>query len=105
MTAVLTPAEVEVQLAARHLGWRLEDGALVKVTRHGDFARALSYVNEVGARAEAVGHHPDIGISWETVTLRLSTHSAGGITEADLSLAATLDALGATGGSAGTGAG
>ena len=58
------------------------------------FAGALAYVNEVGALAEAADHHPDIDIRWDTVTLRLSTHSAGGLTEKDLSLAAAIDDLG-----------
>jgi 4a-hydroxytetrahydrobiopterin dehydratase len=46
----------------------------------------------VGALAEAADHHPDIDIRWNAVTLRLSTHSAGGITEKDLALAAVIDA-------------
>jgi 4a-hydroxytetrahydrobiopterin dehydratase len=49
-------------------------------------------VNAVGALAEAADHHPDIDIRWNTVTLRLATHSAGGITEKDLALAAGIDA-------------
>ena len=47
----------------------------------------------MGALAEAADHHPDIDIRWNTVTLRLSTHSAGGLTDKDLSLAAEIDAL------------
>jgi 4a-hydroxytetrahydrobiopterin dehydratase len=47
----------------------------------------------VGAVAEAAGHHPDIGIVWNTVTLRLSTHDAGGITAADVDMAQRIDAL------------
>ena len=57
-------------------------------TRRGkDFADALAYVNAVGALAEEMDHHPDIDIRWNTVTLRLSTHSAGGLTQLDLELA------------------
>ena len=48
----------------------------------------------VGELAEAADHHPDIDIRWDTVTLRLCTHSAGGLTENDLALAAQIDALG-----------
>jgi 4a-hydroxytetrahydrobiopterin dehydratase len=50
-------------------------------------------VNRVGEIAERANHHPDIEIRWNTVTLRLSTHSAGGITGADLELAKQVDAL------------
>jgi len=65
----------------------------VKVHRAPDFAGALAWVNQVAERAEAANHHPDIDIRWNAVTLRLSTHSAGGITHADLDLAAQIDAL------------
>jgi 4a-hydroxytetrahydrobiopterin dehydratase len=79
--------------AAVGLGWRIDERELVKVVRRHDFVDALRYVNEVGALAEAAGHHPDVEIRWATVTLRLSTHSLGGITDADISLAARIDAL------------
>jgi 4a-hydroxytetrahydrobiopterin dehydratase len=59
-----------------------------------DFAAALAWVNQVGALAEASNHHPDIAISWNRVTLTLSTHSAGGLTQFDLDLAAQIDGLG-----------
>jgi 4a-hydroxytetrahydrobiopterin dehydratase len=73
--------------------WELIDGGLERVIRWNNFVEALAYVNRVGAVAEAAGHHPDIGIVWNTVTLRLSTHDAGGITAADLDMAAQIDAL------------
>jgi 4a-hydroxytetrahydrobiopterin dehydratase len=75
------------------LAWERQGGELVKVVRRHDFTAALAYVNEVGQLAEAAGHHPDIEIRWNTVTLRLSTHSLGGITDADLDLARQIDAL------------
>jgi 4a-hydroxytetrahydrobiopterin dehydratase len=65
----------------------------VKVHTGRVFADALAYVNAVGALAEEMDHHPDIDIRWNRVTLRLSTHSAGGITEADLELGRRIDAL------------
>ncbi len=63
------------------LQWQREGDELVKTVTRKDFAAALAYVNEVGALAEARNHHPDISISWNKVTLRLSTHSAGGLTQ------------------------
>ena len=88
---VLEPDAVDGALAG--LDWRRIGGELVKVRRGRDFADALDYVNRVGALAEEVGHHPDIDIRWNAVTLRLSTHSAGGITQADLRLARRIDEL------------
>ena len=90
--AVLRPEVVDEELVARGLHWVREDSALVRGVRRADFAEALAVVNTVGLLAEAADHHPDIDIRWNAVTLRLSTHSAGGITEKDLSLAAEIDA-------------
>lgn len=75
------------------LGWERRGDELVKVRRAQGFRGALDYVNQVGELAESANHHPDIDIRWDTVTLRLSTHSAGGITAADLDLAGRIDAL------------
>ncbi len=85
--------DAELRRALVNLSWRCEGRQLVKVIRRQDFAEALAYVNLVGALAEQAGHHPDVEISWNTVTLRLSTHSLGGITDADLALARRIDAL------------
>ncbi len=52
-----------------------------------DFAAALAFVNQVGAEAEEMGHHPDIDIRWNTVTLTVATHSEGGLTQLDIELA------------------
>ena len=76
------------------LEWTREGDEIVKTVTRKDFAAALAFVNEVGALAEARQHHPDIAISWNKVTLRLSTHSAGGLTELDIDLAGAIDALG-----------
>ena len=68
---------------------------MVKVHSGKDFAASLSYVNSVGALAEEMNHHPDVLISWNKVSLKLSTHSIGGIIQADLDLARRIDALSA----------
>jgi 4a-hydroxytetrahydrobiopterin dehydratase len=90
---VLDLDAVDAVLAASGLAWRRESAELVKVRTGKDFADSLGYVNAVGALAEAAGHHPDVSIRWNEVTLRLSTHSAGGITQADLALARQIDDL------------
>ena len=54
----------------------------------------MVFVNQVAELAEEANHHPDISVSWNTVVLTLSTHSAGGITQFDLDLAGRVDALG-----------
>lgn len=71
-------------------GWVEEGGALRRDFRFADFAGALAFVNRVGELAEQVDHHPDIDIRWRTLTFRCSTHSAGGVTELDVALAAAI---------------
>jgi 4a-hydroxytetrahydrobiopterin dehydratase len=73
--------------------WAEKDDALERVFRFADFVEALAFVNAVGALAEREGHHPDIAIHWNEVTLRWWTHSAGGITERDRALALATDRL------------
>ncbi len=93
MTELLAPSEVDAALIRRGLAWRRDGAVLVKTVNRGDFAGALAYVNQVGELAEEANHHPDVDIRWGVVVLRLATHSAGGLTERDLSLAARIDAL------------
>jgi 4a-hydroxytetrahydrobiopterin dehydratase len=63
------------------------DTAITATFQLADFAAALAFVNAVGRLAEAAQHHPDIDIRWNQVTLVLSTHSEGGLTQADIELA------------------
>jgi 4a-hydroxytetrahydrobiopterin dehydratase len=74
-------------------GWNEVEGALEREFRFEDFAEALAFVNRVGELAERENHHPDIDIRWNTVKLRLRTHSAEAITERDHSLAAATNAV------------
>jgi 4a-hydroxytetrahydrobiopterin dehydratase len=74
--------------------WSLDGDAIVRDQEFADFAAALAYVNRIGEAAERENHHPDILIhGWNNVQLRLSTHSAGGITQADIDMSRTLDAV------------
>lgn len=68
-------------------GWSEVDGALEREFEFGDFREAMAFVNRVAELANEEDHHPDIDIRWNRVTLRWSTHSAGGITDRDRELA------------------
>jgi 4a-hydroxytetrahydrobiopterin dehydratase len=85
------------QEAASRLGalpeWQIEDGELTRTFSFKDFLAALAFVNRVGERAEAAGHHPDIDIRYNRVRLSLVSHDAGGLTEKDFDLAAAADRL------------
>jgi 4a-hydroxytetrahydrobiopterin dehydratase len=89
---LLTEAQLADELAAAPAWSRQGDQISLQVTR-ADFGDALRYVNAVGYLAERAGHHPDIAIAWNTVTLTLSTHSAGGLTSADFALAREISSL------------
>ncbi len=91
---VLDDEDVERELAARgSREWQLLGGKLVRTVDLQTFAGALRFVNDVGMLAEAADHHPDIDIRYKRVTLALVTHDSGGITMADLDLAAAVDRL------------
>jgi 4a-hydroxytetrahydrobiopterin dehydratase len=75
--------------------WRIgEQSEIVRDLAFADFAAAIAFVDRVAALAEAANHHPDILVhGWNKVRLTLSTHSQGGLTEADFQLAAKIDGL------------
>jgi 4a-hydroxytetrahydrobiopterin dehydratase len=89
---LLTPDQVEIQLTATP-GWELADGQIVRKVTRKDFGDALRYVNAVGYLAEKANHHPDVTISWNTVTLSIVSHSAGGLTDQDFALARSVNTL------------
>lgn len=72
-------------------GWERDDDSIVRTFEFGDFTEAMGFVTSVALRAEKANHHPDVDIRWNKVTLRLSTHSEGGLTEKDTDLAGQLD--------------
>jgi 4a-hydroxytetrahydrobiopterin dehydratase len=74
-------------------GWSLAGSSIVRTVTRKDFREALLFVNAVGYLAERAGHHPDLRIEWNKVTLELSTHSAGGLTAADFALAREVSSL------------
>ena len=88
----LSNDEVERALA-KVPGWRREGSAITKRFRFADFNAALAFVNKVGEIAETASHHPDITINYDQVTLTLSTHDAGGLTERDFALAAEIETV------------
>lgn len=86
-------SEAEVQEGLRALqGWELRDGRLRKQYTFRTFLRAIAFVNSVAYVAEGAGHHPDITINYNKVTLRLITHSEQALTDRDFALAADIDA-------------
>jgi len=77
----------------RLAGWVHAGEAIEKRFKRGDFVGAVEFVSALVAPAEEMNHHPYVSISWETVTVSISTHSEGGLTAADFELATKIDAL------------
>ena len=80
----LTGHEIEAELLA---DWRIMFGTLQARFRTGDFATGLRLVQEIGAAAEEMNHHPDLDLRYPTVHVRLSSHDVGGLTQRDVDLA------------------
>jgi 4a-hydroxytetrahydrobiopterin dehydratase len=88
MTGMATLSDTDVKAALVDVpGWELAGADIVKEYKFKDFVAAMAFVNRVADRAEAANHHPDIDIRWNKVTLVLSTHSEGGVTQLDIELA------------------
>lgn len=87
-------SELEIEQRLQEVPWSREGEAIVREWAFGDFVRALAFVDRVGNAAEQANHHPDILLhGWNKVRLTLSTHSQGGLTQADFDLARRIDEL------------
>ncbi len=89
--ALLTDPEIEAKLAGLS-GWSREGAAISKQFKCGDFVGSVRFVQALVEPAEEMNHHPDLTISWDTVTVTLSSHAEGGLTAADFELAGKIDA-------------
>ncbi len=90
--ARLDENEIERRLAALD-AWTRRGEAITRDFSCGDFAGSVEFVSRLLPVAEEMNHHPDLAISWSTVTLTVSTHSEGGLTAADFELARRIEAL------------
>lgn len=87
------------EIAHRHSAvplWRVGEKSLTRAFKLPSFPDAIEFINDVAELAERADHHPDIDLRYRTVTLGLTTHSAGGLTAADFELAELIDGLDTT---------
>ena len=91
--ARLSDAEIDERLSGLD-GWERSGDAITKQFENGDFKGSVDFVDRLTPEAEDMNHHPDLEISWSTVTVSITTHSQGGLTENDFELAKRIDALG-----------
>jgi len=90
--AKLSPAQVKTALTSVS-EWKKKGKAITRTYVFKDFPAAIKFVNAVARLAEKAWHHPDIDIRWNKVTLVLTTHDAGGLTEKDFKLARQFDRI------------
>lgn len=74
-------------------GWDPSGGKLRKTFKFPDFKSALAFVDQVGAMADQVDHHPDIELSWGKATIQIWTHTVGGLAEIDFVFAARCEQI------------
>ena len=92
MATPLTAAEVQA-LTQRLPHWSLRDGKLHRELRFADFSEAFAFMTRVALAAEQLNHHPEWSNVWNRVSIALTTHDTGGLSNLDLELAARIDAL------------
>ena len=88
----LEPEQIEAGLSMLS-EWTLSGESLQRTISFADFLEAIAFVNKLADAAESASHHPDIMIRYGKVTLTLSTHDAGGLTDKDFKMAAVIDSL------------
>ncbi len=92
MSALLSVEEIN-QRASQLSDWKLEGKKLKCIKVFKDFVEAIAFVNKLVEPAEASQHHPDLEISYNKVTVILTTHDSGGLTEKDFSMAQIISSL------------
>lgn len=90
--ALLSQNEIDEKLKGLE-GWEQSNSEISKKFTNKDFVGSIGFVTRVAVLAEKADHHPDILIEYKNVTLTLSTHSEGGLTEKDFNLAGQIEAL------------
>ena len=88
--SLLDSSEAATRLATL-AGWRIDGSELVKAYKFENFVQAVDFVNAITRVAEVQNHHPYLLVRWGEVTVRVTTHSAGGLTAKDFEFAAAID--------------
>jgi 4a-hydroxytetrahydrobiopterin dehydratase len=88
----LTPEQINA-LGAQLPHWGLVNGKLQRELRFADFSEAFGFMARVALAAEALGHHPEWSNVWNRVTIALTTHDTGGLSNLDVELARRIDGL------------
>lgn len=93
MAALLSDSEVQTRARQLSSEWSVKGKELTSVWKFKGFVEAIAFLNKLVAPAEAAGHHPDLSVSYNKVTVSLTTHDAGGLTQQDFDLAEIISRL------------
>jgi 4a-hydroxytetrahydrobiopterin dehydratase len=88
----LTPEQIQ-DLASELPAWSLQNGKLQRELRFADFVEAFAFMTKVALIAEAMGHHPEWSNVWNRLTIALTTHDTGGLSNLDREMARRIDGL------------
>lgn len=94
MASNLSDADVNAKLSSLDGDWSLDGKQIVLVKTFEGFPDAIAFVNKLVDPAEAAGHHPDLEIAYNKVTISLTSHDAGGLTQQDFDMAEQINQLG-----------
>ncbi|WP_026097463.1 4a-hydroxytetrahydrobiopterin dehydratase [Baaleninema simplex] len=90
--ALLSDSEIKTKLSELS-GWELHGKEIQRTFTFENFVKAIDFVNRLVEPAEQAGHHPDLSVSYNKVTVSLTSHDAGGLTASDFEMAKTLSSL------------
>ncbi|MBP0019280.1 MAG: 4a-hydroxytetrahydrobiopterin dehydratase [Cyanobacteria bacterium SBLK] len=93
MAQLLSQTEIQERLQ-RLTGWKQNGKVIQQTFKFKNFIEAIAFVNQLVEPAEAAGHHPDLEISYNKVTVEMTSHDAGGLTQKDFDMAVTISQLG-----------
>ncbi|NEQ97049.1 MAG: 4a-hydroxytetrahydrobiopterin dehydratase [Cyanothece sp. SIO2G6] len=93
MAQLLSQTEIQTKLQQLPV-WELNGNAIQCRRQFKDFVEAINFVNRLVEPAEAAAHHPDIAVSYNKVTITLTTHDDGGLTEKDFDMAVVISGIG-----------
>ena len=95
MPALLDQAQIDEKLKSRHPDWSGSPDKLTRSIEFANFLTAAEFINRLAPRCEELDHHPDLALRWRWVHIELSTHSEGGVTDLDVTLAGIIDEVAA----------
>jgi 4a-hydroxytetrahydrobiopterin dehydratase len=91
MPTLLDQSGIDEALRGRHADWKGTPNKLSRSIEFADFPTAVEFITRIAPRCEELDHHPDLALRWRSVEVELATHSAGGVTDLDITLAGIVD--------------